>query len=210
MRVRLLLLLVATLLLAGCGDRSTPSADALAPSSSVLAAATSAQPVPVRQLPKGTALGTFLPYQAGSKAITYDAAVVPPGATARLAIARSADGLTVRLAVTGLIPRRAYGAHLHTKPCAALPDAAGPHYQHDADPTMPSVDPSYANPENEVWLDFTADTTGSAFTISAQPWTFDDKRPPRSLILHAQVTRTKKGVAGTAGPRVACLTLPPT
>jgi Cu-Zn family superoxide dismutase len=171
---------------------------------------TSARPIAAQRLPKGTALGTFLPYSAGSTAITYNTAVVPPGATARVAVARSASGVTVRLAVTGLIPMRAYGAHLHTKPCTAMPDAAGPHYQHDADPTMPSVDPSYANPENEVWLDFTADSTGSAAATSAKPWTFDEKRPPRSLILHDQVTRTKKGVAGTAGPRVACLTLPTT
>ena len=209
MRVRLLILL-SSLLLAGCGDRSTPSADALTPSSALPAASTSAKPVAVQHLPKGTALGTFLPYSAGSTAITYDTAVVPPGATARLAIARSAGSVTVRLAVTGLIPRRAYGAHLHTGTCAALPDAAGPHYQHDADPTKPSVDPSYANPENEVWLDFTADSTGRAVATSAERWTFDEQRPPRSLILHAQLTRTKKGVAGMAGPRVACLTLPPT
>jgi Cu-Zn family superoxide dismutase len=208
MRVRLLL--VPALLLAGCGDQSTPSSDVLAPSSSVPAASTSAKPISVKRLPKGTALGTFLPSASGSTAITYDAAVVPPGATARVAIARSAGGVTVRLAVTGLIPRRAYGAHLHTEPCTAQPDAAGPHYQHEADPTVPSVDPSYANPENEVWLDFTADSTGRASASSAKPWTFDEMRPPRSLILHAQVTRTKKGVAGTAGPRVACLTLPPT
>lgn len=210
MRVRLLLLLLPALLPAACGDPSTPSADAPAPSSSAPAVSTSARPIAAQRLPKGTALGTFLPYSAGSTAITYNTAVVPAGATARVAVARSASGVTVRLAVTGLIPMRAYGAHLHTKPCTAMPDAAGPHYQHDADPTMPSVDPSYANPENEVWLDFTADSTGSAAATSAKPWTFDEKRPPRSLILHDQVTRTKKGVAGTAGPRVACLTLPTT
>jgi Cu-Zn family superoxide dismutase len=210
MRLRLLLLVLAALLPAACGDRSTPSADVPAPSSPVPAGTTSAKPVAAQRLPKGIALGTFLPYSAGSTAITYNTAVVPPGATARVAIARSAGGVTVRLAVTGLIPRRAYGAHLHTEPCTATPDAAGPHYQHDADPTMPSVDPSYANPENEVWLDFTADSTGSAAATSAKPWTFDEKRPPRSLILHAEVTRTKTGVAGTAGPRVACLTLPTT
>jgi Cu-Zn family superoxide dismutase len=221
MRVRLLLLLATALLPAGCGNQSTPSSDALAPSSmpagSGIAAATSAPPggagpdhASVQRLPKGTALGTFLPYEAGSTAITYDTAVVPPGATARVTIARSGNGVTVRLAATGLIPMRAYGAHLHTKPCSEAADAAGSHYQHDADPSMPSVDPSYANPGNEVWLDFTADATGAAAAKSAEPWTFDEMRPPRSLILHAQVTRTEKGVAGTAGPRVACLTLPPT
>jgi hypothetical protein len=46
-------------------------------------------------------------------------------------------------------------------PCGAAASAAGPHYQHKRDPqasaTAPSVDASYANPQNEVWLDLTTD-----------------------------------------------------
>jgi Cu-Zn family superoxide dismutase len=127
---------------------------------------------------------------------------------AQVAVARTAEGTTVRLSATGLLPSRAYGAHLHSKPCAADPDAAGPHYQHRTDPEKPSVDPSFANPGNEVWLDLTTDPQGAGSATAAQRWAFDELTPPRSLVLHAERTRTAAGVAGTAGERVACLTLP--
>jgi len=151
--------------------------------------------------------GTFQPYRAGSTAITYDPAVVPPGARARVAITRTTSGLVVRLTVAGMVPRRPYGAHLHTQPCAAAPDAAGPHYQNRHDPKTPSVDPLYANQMNEVWLDFLADANGAATAVSQENWTFDPKAPPHSLVIHAETTRTGTGVAGTAGTRVACLSL---
>jgi Cu-Zn family superoxide dismutase len=151
--------------------------------------------------------GTFLPYRPGATAITYDPAVVPPGARARVAITKTAFGLIVRLTVAGMVPRRAYGAHLHTEPCTDLPERAGPHYQHQHDPHQPSVDPSYANPQNEVWLDFTANSAGAATAVTQENWTFDPKAPPRSLVIHAETTRTGAGVAGMAGARAACLSL---
>jgi Cu-Zn family superoxide dismutase len=206
MHSRLLLLAGPVLLLTACGDHTVPSSDAMVlPSAPAATATATGSPTP-----PGTTEGTFLPWTAGATAITYDPAVVPPGATAKVVTARTEQGVSVRLTVTGMIPRRAYGAHLHAMPCDAMPDAAGSHYQHSADPSMPSVDPSFANPDNEVWLDFTADTTGAATVSSDEAWTFDAGRPPRSLVIHAQVTRTQAGEAGTAGPRVACLTLPTT
>ena len=162
-------------------------------------------------LTEGTVTGTFQPFPQSARAITYDPAVVPAGATVQVSIARTAKGTTVRLTAAGLEPRRAYGAHLHTRPCTATPADAGPHYQHSPDPmaaaSPPSVDPAYANPRNEVWLDFTADARGTAAVTASQDWTFDEVEPPRSLIVHAEHTRTVGGKAGTAGPRVACLTL---
>jgi Cu-Zn family superoxide dismutase len=164
-------------------------------------------------LTEGTSSGTFLPFPQSARAVTYDPKVVPPGATAEVGIARTASGTTVRLTAAGLVPRRAYGAHLHTRPCTATPADAGPHYQHSPDPmaaaSPPSVDPAYANPRNEVWLDFTADAAGAATVVSKPDWTFDEIEPPRSLIVHAEHTRTAAGKAGMAGPRVACLTLGP-
>ncbi len=160
---------------------------------------------------EGTVIGTFLAFPQSTRAITYDPKVVPPGATAQLTVARTARGTTVRLTAAGLVPRRAYGAHLHTQPCTATPGEAGPHYQHSPDPraaaSPPPADPAYANPRNEVWLDFTADSRGAATVTAHQDWTFDEVEPPRSLIVHAEHTRTAAGKAGTAGPRVACLTL---
>jgi Cu-Zn family superoxide dismutase len=161
-------------------------------------------------LPETVAEGAFQP--GGPTAFTYDPAVVPVGATAQLAVSRTAVGATVRLAAAGLLPDRAYGAHLHAAPCTGDPDAAGPHYHHNEDPgasaSPPSVDPSYANPGNEVWLDFTTDDEGGAAATSAPGWTFGELDPPRSLVLHEGRTRTAAGEAGRAGPRVACLTLP--
>jgi Cu-Zn family superoxide dismutase len=152
--------------------------------------------------------GTFLPYREGATAITYDENVVPAGATARVAISTTSAGMRVELTTNGMVPRRSYGAHLHTQPCTAVPDQAGPHYQHMHDPVKPSVDPAYANPHNEIWLDFTADTTGAASATSAPDWVFPAGEPARSLVVHTQQTRTSPGEAGTAGARVACLTLP--
>ncbi|MET0416007.1 MAG: hypothetical protein ABW022_08305, partial [Actinoplanes sp.] len=71
--------------------------------------------------PDTVATGTFLPFRPGSTAITYDSAVVPPGASAQVAVSTSREITTVRLTARGLIPRRAYGAHLHTKPCSGVP-----------------------------------------------------------------------------------------
>jgi superoxide dismutase, Cu-Zn family len=157
--------------------------------------------------PSLVAVGTFQPYRPGSAAITYDPQVVPPGARARVAVTRTPTGLVVRLTVAGMVPRRPYGAHLHTQPCAATAGAAGPHYQHMHDPKTPSVDPSYANPGNEVWLDFLADGAGAGTAVAQENWAFDPEAPPRSLVIHAETTRTGSGVAGTAGARAACLSL---
>jgi len=207
MRLRHLILLLPALLLAGCGDGTTPTSDA-APSPALLAAAPApSAPGAVAGRTADSVRREFVTYRAGAAAVTYDTAVVPAGATAQVRTTSTPAGVTVSLAVTGMIAHRAYGAHLHTMACTELPDAAGPHYQHNADPAKPSVDPEYANPRNEVWLDFTADAHGAARVSSAEKWAFDEAHPPRSLILHAQLTRTKAGVAGTAGPRVACLTL---
>jgi superoxide dismutase, Cu-Zn family len=156
------------------------------------------------------AQGTF--EEKSTTAVTYEPRLVPAGSTAHVTVTRLANGMQVRLAVTGMLPRRTYGAHLHTKPCMTDPTGAGPHYQHNPDPmasaSAPSADPSYANPQNEVWLDFTADRLGAATATAVLTWIFDELTPPRSLVLHATRTRTGEGFAGTAGARVACLTLP--
>jgi Cu-Zn family superoxide dismutase len=155
--------------------------------------------------------GTFEPYRAGATAITYDPAVVPAGARAQVVVTGTTKGVQVRLTAIGMVPRHRYGAHLHTQPCGPLPAEAGPHYQHAHDPAAaaspPSVDPAYANPRNEVWLDFVADANGAASAVSEQQWTFPAGASARSLIVHEQPTRTAPGEAGTAGARVACLTL---
>jgi Cu-Zn family superoxide dismutase len=40
-----------------------------------------------------------------------------------------------------------------------------------------------------------------------QPWVLTADRQPHSLVVHAQKTKTGTGKAGSAGPRVSCMTL---
>lgn len=157
--------------------------------------------------------GTFQPWRSGSTAVTYDKAMVPAGARARVVVEDTPAGVRVALLATGLRPGHPYGAHLHTGRCGANPADAGPHYQHRPDPMAapgkPSTDPAYANSRNEIWLDFVADRHGVGRAATAQEWTFDATRPPWSLVVHAEHTHTTAGEAGTAGPRLACLTKDP-
>jgi Cu-Zn family superoxide dismutase len=172
---------------------------------------TGAAPAPAaRTTPAQTSEGTFKAWREGAKAVTYDTAAVPAGARARVTVVRTEDGVRVSLLTTGLKPGRAYGAHLHTSECGRDPAAAGPHYQQRLDPAArpgkPSVDPAYANPANEVWLDFVANANGVGRVRATQAWNFHESRPPWSLVLHAEHTHTEPGKAGTAGARLACLT----
>jgi Cu-Zn family superoxide dismutase len=65
---------------------------------------------------------------------------------------------------------------------------------------VPSADPAFANPDNEIWLDFTTDATGAAIALTTVDWTFTG-RQARSVVIHEH--RTQHG--GAAGARVACL-----
>ncbi|MEU8241957.1 superoxide dismutase family protein [Actinoplanes missouriensis] len=199
------LLLAAPLALAAC--TSALASPAVTGMTKTSAAAPGFIPGPVTS-------GTFKTWVEGSTAVTYDTAAVPVGATAEVSVAEIKSGVRVTAALTGLVPGRAYGAHLHTNPCTANPAEAGPHYQNRIDPAAgpgkPSADPEYANPENEIWLDFTADAEGAGTATSVQKWRFDEKRPPWSFVLHERTTtHTGHGEAGTAGARLACLTRDP-
>jgi Cu-Zn family superoxide dismutase len=157
-----------------------------------------------------TTNGRFVTYADGAHAVTYAPDLVPVGATAEITVSETDGGTTVMLVVGGLKPVRAYGAHLHTRPCGATAADSGPHLQHSHDPAASaspsSADPRYANPTNEVWLDFTTDGSGAAQSSATVDWIFDPA--PRALVIHADPTKTDRGVAGTAGARAACLTLP--
>jgi Cu-Zn family superoxide dismutase len=181
--------LILALLLPGCGQ--TTSAPASAPS-----------PSPEREVEQS---GTFQPQPGG--AITYDQELVPAGATATV-WARSGEGsTTVRLAVAGLQPRRTYGAHVHAQACGPRPEDSGPHFQYAVDPVQPSVDPRFANPQNEVWLDLTTDDTGAGTAESTVAWEFPDDRRAGSVVVHAMPTATGPGNAGVAGARAACISV---
>lgn len=149
------------------------------------------------------AAGTFA---TAGDVITYRPDLVPVGAHAAV-VSLPTTGTTVLLGVRGLLPERRYGAHVHTRACGPAPTDAGPHFQHVVDPVQPSVDPAYANPENEIWLDFTTDRRGNAFAVAAVDWRFAERRGG-SVVVHETHTHTTPGQAGTAGARLACITVP--
>jgi Cu-Zn family superoxide dismutase len=115
MLTRLLALVPPLVLVAGCANSIDfgPAAPARITTSASAWTIYQGGPSPSDDLgtlpPDTVASGTFLPYRPGATAITYDPAVVPPGAAAAVSITRSPYGVTVRLTTRGLVPRRAYG-----------------------------------------------------------------------------------------------------
>lgn len=141
------------------------------------------------------------------RAVTYDTELVPPGSLAVVAsVFSESTGTITELEVRGLVPDREYGAHVHVDPCGPSGDDAGPHYQHEQDPEQPSTDPAYANPDNEVWLDFTTDDKGAASARSEVDWAYGDRKPG-SVVIHERHTSTGEGEAGAAGARLGCITV---
>lgn len=194
-------LALTAFLAVGCAEES-PTGDGAATSDQDAPAQPTASP--------DVTVSTFLPPGEEAGAITYDETAVPEGATADVQV-RVQEGETfVQFTGTGLEANRDFGAHVHTAPCGDDPDDSGPHYQDEQDPEAdednPSTDPDYANPENEVWLDFTTDDGGNAFSSATVPWEFRDGEA-QSLVLHEEHTNTEEGEAGTAGDRLACVTV---
>ncbi|GAA1019950.1 MULTISPECIES: superoxide dismutase [Amycolatopsis] len=172
---------------------------------SLSAATVAAAPAEASPLRFTTAHGTFAAYTPGSQAVTYRPDLVPSGARAHVsALSGSRVGTTTVLVISGLLPQHEYGAHAHVNSCGATGDAAGGHFQHVPDPVKPSVDPAYANPRNEIWLDFTTDRSGIGHATSIVDWKFGERRA-KSVVIHETHTHTNPGHAGTAGGRLACL-----
>lgn len=154
-----------------------------------------------------TAAATAEPYQPDAGAVTYSPDLVPVGAQLAALGITASQNTSVLLSVQGLVPDREYGAHVHVNACGPNPADSGPHFQNVKDPVQPSVDPKYANPRNEIWLDFTTDMAGNAIVFARVPWGFG-KRTAGSVVVHETHTHTDPGHAGTAGARLACLNVP--
>lgn len=186
------------LALAGCGETPTGSGQqsAVAPSS----------PMNSGSYAEGQPVTSKFSEFEDATAITYHQPEIPKGAKAVTVVKNEGNGTTVSLKVEGLVPNRAFGAHVHVNICGKSGDLAGPHYQNKKDPVQPSVDPAYANPKNEVWLDFKTDQDGNGQAESTVDWKF---RPGegRSIVIHVMPTMTEKGKAGTAGERLACINI---
>jgi superoxide dismutase, Cu-Zn family len=174
-----------------------------------------------RQLPllavaAGVVLVAASPALAGVDRISAAGALVryspavPVDATAEVEAAYDTAGdSTVTLRVRGLRPTTEYGAHVHVAQCGDSARAAGPDYQHlpNPDPDSPH-DPAFENPGNEIWLDFETDGSGEAVVTKVLSWQFSPDRRAGSVIIHAERTRVgPDGPPGTAGARLACLTV---
>ncbi|MEU9481815.1 superoxide dismutase family protein [Streptomyces sp. NPDC048191] len=169
----------------------TPTATASSGiSAALLASATFAAPAASGKQPAG---------------VTYNTGLVPTGAKVTIKSEAKGGGREISLTVSGLRPNRRYGSHVHTKACGAQPADAGPHYQDKKDPVQPSVDPAYANKNNEVWLDFITNAKGEATMTSHVKWAFREGQA-NSVVIHVDHTSTHAGMAGMAGERLACLT----
>lgn len=153
--------------------------------------------------------GTLAEATVGGDAVTYDATQAPVDATLEVMVEPGDGDTTFTLTVSGMQPDRGYAVHAHVNPCGATGDAAGPHFQYEPDPAAtpeaPSIDPVYANSDNEVWLDLATDADGAGTATATVPFMFIDTAP-QSIVVHAdEMTMTQDGMAGMAGDRIACL-----
>ena len=173
--------------------------------------------VPAGAAGPAVAEGIFQVPGVATTAVTYDVTQVPVGAEVTVRAVRTGSQKTVvTLHARGLLPNETYGAHAHYRACGATGGAAGAHYQNVPDPaaggseTTASVDPAYANPGNEVWLDLVTNAAGNGRAQTVVDWTF---RPTadgaaRSVILHLNPTSTGGAVPpGNAGARLACVAI---
>jgi hypothetical protein len=107
-------------------------------------------------------------------------------------------GMEVQLMVSGLPVDRDFGSHIHKAECDA--GMAGGHFQHVPAPDGGASDPAFANPMNEVWLDFKTDGMGKAMSDVNVNFV-----PPaggaKAIIVHDR----KTGDGGVAGAKLACL-----
>ena len=127
---------------------------------------------------------------------------IGPGATAKVKAEETKDGGTiVTLRVKGLPPNREFGSHVHMLACSN--NKAGGHYQNNPAPTGGNTS-QYANPENEVWLDFTTDDHGHGKARAKVAWTFRADGA-NAVIIHDHETTESDPGAGTAGAKLACL-----
>ena len=158
--------------------------------------------------------GTLTAPNSTTEAVTYNPALAPVNAAILTALMPSGYGYPHTVAtfvVAGLLPNRGYAVHAHTNACGATGQDAGPHYQNRIDPAAtpqaPSINPEYANPRNEIWLDVRTNAAGSGTSRTTVPFTFTDRTPGSIVVHEAMSTATAPGQAGQAGARIACLTL---
>jgi len=208
--IRLPILAAAALLAGGCasGQPAAPASPPATPSATAPAATAES----TTDDGAADAEGALAAPQNASNAFTYNPALAPEGAQIEADVDHRAGVTEVQLDVDGLLPNRGYAAHAHVNACGPTGDAAGPHFQNQVDPAAapgkPSTDPAYANPQNEIWLDLRTDGDGAGEARAEVPFAFTDRAPGSIVIHEAETTGTAPGQAGSAGARLACVTVP--
>ncbi len=138
------------------------------------------------------------------------APVVPENATARVeAVYDTAGDSTVTLRVTGLRPSTAYGAHAHANSCGH--EARG---RRSGLPAGAEPGPGDARATGRTRTPGTRSGSTSPRTNRAKRprratigWQFSPERRAGSVIIHAEHTTLGPRAAGTAGARLACLSV---
>ncbi len=123
------------------------------------------------------------------------------GVTGKAQALEFEDGTTeVTLTVANATASRHFGSHVHKLACDD--NKAGGHYQNNPFTTTAS-DPVFANPANEVWLDFETDASGGATSTAQVSWKVRTGEA-KAVVLHSD--HTSEG--GIAGAKLACITIP--
>ncbi|WP_338930712.1 superoxide dismutase family protein [Streptomyces netropsis] len=181
---------------------------ALTPGLSTLSTTDSTGPIDGTQTGAVTVVETFRAAAgAGYGAVTYDPGSVPLGSHVTVRERTSDRGTWFELRLVGVQANRTFGAHVHQQPCGDSATSGGGHYQNVKDPVLPSVDPAYANARNEAWLDLTTDAHGNGRSETSVRWRVRAGEA-RSIVVHEHATDTRPGHAGTAGGRLACVSVP--
>ena len=210
--VRLPVVVAAAVLAAGCASGQPAAPASSAPAAPPSAAASAAAATTSGGGGGTEAEGVLAPPDRATTAFTYNPALAPEGARIEVKSEGRGGSTEIRLDVDGLLPNRGYAAHAHVNACGPTGDAAGPHFQNQVDPAAapgkPSTDPAYANPQNEIWLDLRTDGNGDGESRAEVPFVFSGRVPASVIIHEAEATGTAPGQAGSAGARLACITVP--
>jgi len=114
-------------------------------------------------------------------AFTYDDDLVPGDSHCLGSVGHHGSGQSIVTPIVhGLLPNHTYGAHAHVNACRSTGAAAGGHVEQSAT--------GGANPENEIWLDFTTRDEGSGEAIAVHHCSFTGTQRPRSIVIHRDET----------------------
>jgi Cu-Zn family superoxide dismutase len=142
------------------------------------------------------------PYMAGTPQAGMPNPIAKTATGSAAAFDMGSNTMKLTLSVAGLPANRAFGSHLHKLDCGDM--KAGGHYENNPWPdASTATDPTYANPMNEAWLDFTTDASGKGTAETTVSW-IPRAGGAKAIIVHDMKTATSP-MGGAAGAKLACL-----